>query len=286
MTMPSIHGLLVVVHRPSPSVRPVELATAAVLTVLAVTLRWAPSGTHRTRGLQEAAMASARWASHASRPTLRQILGAAFGACAVGLFIGGAGGVIAGVITGVGLLVFGSRRVSENEMRARQRLIAAAPPAVDLFAAALAAGLLPADAASVVASAFHDGDESLEGGKTGTSGNPAEPVREIAARFAAAARALREGAEPEIAWRELSIDAATAPVAAAALRASRTGAPASQTVAKAARDVWHGAEQAAQAQIRAVAVRATAPLALCFLPAFVLVGVVPTALGLLTELHP
>lgn len=104
-------------------------------------------------------------------------------------------------------------------------------------------------------------------------------------RFAGAARALREGAEPEAAWRQLSVDAATAPVAAAALRASRTGAPASQTVAKAARDVWNGAEQAAQAQIRAVAVRATAPLALCFLPAFVLVGVVPTALGLLTELH-
>jgi hypothetical protein len=53
-------------------------------------------------------------------------------------------------------------------------------------------------------------------------------------------------------------------------------------VAKAARDTWNAAEQAAQAQIRSVAVRATAPLALCFLPAFILVGVVPTALGLLT----
>lgn len=282
--MTAIHAVLVVVHRPSPSVRPIELATAAALTVLAVTLRWAPSGTRPANGLQEAAMASARWASRASRPTLRQVLGAAFAACAVGLFIGGAGGVIAGVITGVGLLVFGSRRVSENEMRARQRLIAAAPPAVDLFAAALAAGLLPADAASVVATAFNGGGDSF-GGEAGASSDPAEPVQEIAMRFAGAARALREGAEPEAAWRQLSVDAATAPVAAAALRASRTGAPASQTVAKAARDVWNGAEQAAQAQIRAVAVRATAPLALCFLPAFVLVGVVPTALGLLTELH-
>ncbi|HEU5353941.1 MAG TPA: type II secretion system F family protein [Actinocrinis sp.] len=227
-------------------------------------------------------MASARWASHATRPTLRQVLGAAFAACAVGLFIGGAGGVIAGAMTGAGLLVFGSRRVSESETRARQRLVAAAPPPVDLFAAALAAGLLPADAASVVATAFN-GHASLN---DSGSAVPIEPVREIAARFAAAASALREGAEPEVAWRQLSIDGATAPVAAAALRASRTGAPASQTVAKAARDVWNGAEQAAQAQIRAVAVRATAPLALCFLPAFVLVGVVPTALGLLTELHP
>jgi hypothetical protein len=31
---------------------------------------------------------------------------------------------------------------------------------------------------------------------------------------------------------------------------------------------------------RAVAVRAAAPLGLCFLPAFVLLGVVPTVLGL------
>ncbi len=278
MTGPWMHAWLVVVPTPTASVRPIELATAAVLTLLAIVLRWAPSRSCRADGLPEAAKASVRWASSARRPTLRQVLGSAFTGCAVGLFIGGTGGAVAGVVSGAGVLVFGSRRVSESEARARQRLIAAAPPPVDLFAAALAAGLLPADAAAVVATAFH-GDEP-------TPGDPADPLRQIAARFAAAARALREGAEPEIAWRLLSVDGATAPVAAAALRASRTGAPAAETVAKAARDTWNAAEQAAQAQIRAVAVRATAPLALCFLPAFVLVGVVPTALGLLTELHP
>jgi type II secretion system (T2SS) protein F len=284
MTDSAIRALLIVVHRPNPSVRPLELAAAAMLVLLAMMLRWVPVRARPANGLQEAALASAKWASNASRPTLRQVLGAAFAACAVGLFIGGAGGAIAGVMTGAGLLVFSSRRVSESEARARQRLIAAAPPPVDLFAAALAAGLLPADAAGVVATAFLDAGGSFASEQS-ASDVPTEPVREIAARFAAAAHALREGAEPEVAWRPLSIDAATAPVAAAALRATRTGAPASQTVAKAARDVWNAAEQAAQAQIRAVAVRATAPLALCFLPAFVLVGVVPTALGLLTELH-
>ncbi len=284
MTGSSIQALLIVV-RPNPSVRQIELAAAAMLTLLAMMLRWVPVRARRTNGLQEAALASAKWASNASRPTLRQVLVAAFAACAVGLFIGGAGGAIAGVMTGAGLLVFSSRRVSESEARARQRLIAAAPPPVDLFAAALAAGLLPADAASVVATAFNGETGPPEGDPKAAPSAPVEPVREIAARFAAAAQALREGCEPEAAWRLLSIDAATAPVAAAALRASRTGAPASQTVAKAARDVWNAAEQAAQAHIRAVAVRATAPLALCFLPAFVLVGVVPTALGLLTELH-
>jgi hypothetical protein len=283
MTAPPIPVGLVVVHRPTSSVRPVEMAVAAVLILLAAVLRWAPSrtGPEAGGGLQEAAIASARWASGARRPTFRQSSGAVFAGCAVGLFIGGAGGVLAGLMATAAVLVFGSRRVAEHEERARNRLVAAAPPAVDLFAAALAAGLLPVDAAEVVATAF-DGVRLGEAGDPGAAG----PVAEIAGRFAAVARSLRRGLDPEAAWRPLSADGATAAVGAAALRSCRTGAPASVTVAKAARDTWNAAEQAAQAQIRSVAVRATAPLALCFLPAFILVGVVPTALGLLTELHP
>jgi hypothetical protein len=277
MTAQWTHVWLVVLHKPTPSVRPVEVATAVLLSVFALVLRWAPSNPGPTAGgLQEAAIASARWASGARRPTFRQTIGAAFAGCAVGLFIGGAGGAVAGLLTAVAVLVFSSRRISEQETRARQRLIAAAPPAVDLFAAALAAGLLPVDAATVVATAFGDAEQP---GGTG-------PVGEIAERFAAVARSLRQGADPETAWKLLAVDSATAPVGSAALRSCRTGAPASMTVAKAARDTWNAAEQAAQAQIRSVAVRATAPLALCFLPAFILVGVVPTALGLLTELQP
>jgi len=277
MTAQLAHIWLVVVHKPTPSVRPAEVATAVLLSVFALALRWAPSRPGPAPGgLQEAAIASARWACAARRPTFRQTIGAVFAGFAVGLFIGGAGGVVAGLLTAVAVLVFNSRRVSEQEIRARYRLIAAAPPAVDLFAAALAAGLLPVDAATVVATAFGAAEQP---GDTG-------PVGEIAERFAAVARALRQGADPETAWKLLSVDGATAPVGAAALRSCRTGAPASVTVTKAARDTWNAAEQAAQAQIRSVAVRATAPLALCFLPAFILVGVVPTALGLLTELQP
>ncbi|HEV2342519.1 MAG TPA: type II secretion system F family protein [Actinocrinis sp.] len=113
-----------------------------------------------------------------------------------------------------------------------------------------------------------------------------EPTAEIARRFAAAAQALRRGADPETAWSLLAVDSVTAPVAAAALRASRTGAPAAETVSKAARDLWRAADQAMQTRVRSVAVRATVPLALCFLPAFILIGVMPTALGLLAALRP
>ncbi len=275
--------LFAVAHKPAPSVRPTEIATAILLVALAVLLRWLP-WRPRSGGLQDAALASTRWAAAARRPNLRQSLGAVFAGCAIFLFIGGSGGVLVGVMATIGTLVFSSRRVSESEMRARNRLVAAAPPAVDLFAAALAAGLLPVDAASVVATAFvADGaTEADPSRRPVTCGS----IAEIAQRFAATAGSLREGTDPESAWRLLSVDGATAPVAAAALRASRTGAPAAETVAKAARDTWNAAEQAAQAQIRSVAVRATAPLALCFLPAFILVGVVPTALGLLTALQP
>jgi hypothetical protein len=259
------------------SVRTVELATASLFVCLALMLRWAPSRSFGPRDRwRRAAWAPSRWASGVRRPTARQAGTAILAGCAAGAFIGGSAAVPVGLLVGLGALVLGARRVSDRELRARQRLIAAAPPAADLFAAGLAAGLLPADAALVVATAFGR-EQGAEGGS---------PDAEIAERFGKAARALHAGTEPDVAWRFLSVDVATAAVGAAALRCCRTGAPAAVTVAKAARDTWGAAEQAAQAQIRSVAVRATAPLALCFLPAFILVGVVPTAIGLLTELKP
>lgn len=300
-------------YRPDASVRPIEVATAAAFTMLAMALRWAPSRASGS-GLQQTAISSAAWVRHAWRPTPWQLFSAAFAGCAVGLFIGGSGGLFCGLLSAVGVLTFGSRRVSDHEARARLRLVAAAPPVVDLFAAGLAAGLLPADAAAAAATAFITPEHSpsityepnppeppaaptLPAPHTSRFKRfhprrlnprptlPIDPTLEIAERFAAAAQALREGADPETAWDPLAVDGATAPVAAAALRASRTGAPASETVAKAARDLWTSAENAAQAQLRSTAVRAAMPLALCFLPAFVLLGIVPTMIGVLAQLR-
>ena len=297
-------------YRPDGSVRPIEVATAAAFTMLAMALRWAPS---RPGGsaLQHTAISSAAWVRHAWRPTPRQLFSAAFAGCAVGLFIGGSGGLFCGLLAAFGVLTFGSRRVSDHEARSRMRLVAAAPPVVDLFAAGLAAGLLPADAAAAAATAFIPLERNPPVTNTPEPAAaptlpaphasrfkrfhprrlnprptlPIDPTLEIAERFAAAAQALREGADPETAWHPLAADGATAPVAAAALRASRTGAPASETVAKAARDLWTCAEHAAQAQLRSTVVRAAMPLALCFLPAFVLLGIVPTMIGVLAQLR-
>jgi hypothetical protein len=264
---------LVILHDPGSSLRTFEVACAMCLIAAAVILRWAPLRPGSRRGWRMAARESTRWLPRPKRPDRRQTLYAVLAGCAVGFFVGGAAGATVGAVVCLAVLWVGSRRVSERDLRARYRLIAAAPPAVDLFAASLAAGLLPADAATVVATAF-------------VAHGPRDPLGVIARRFAEAAEALRTGADPETAWRPLIADGATAAVGAAALRSSRTGAPASTTVAKAARDLWGAAEQAAQAQIRTAAVRAVAPLTLCFLPAFVVLGIMPTAAGLLTGLQP
>ena len=262
---------MTILHEPGSSLRAFEATCAACLIAAAVILRSVPLRPAPRRGWRQATRDSTRWLPRPRRPDRRQTLCAVLVGCAVGFFIGGGPGATIGAGACLVILSVSSRRVSERDLRARNRLIAAAPPAVDLFAASLTAGLLPADAATVVATAF--------------SRRPDEPLSVIARRFAEAAEALRAGADPEIAWRPLIVDEATAAVGAAALRSSRTGAPASTTVVKAARDLWGAAEQAAQAQIRAVAVRAVAPLSLCFLPAFVVLGLAPTAVGLLSGLQ-
>lgn len=267
-------------------VRSVEAVTAVALVSAALAIRRvvqpeASAGElHQRFGAPVMpVMASTAWAEASARwrkPTPRQVLAAVFSGCAAGLFIGGAGGFFIGPIAGVAALAAIMRGASRAEQDRQRRLVASASAPADLFAASLSAGLLPADAAAVVAIAY---------GSAGPIGREAAPVAVIAERFAQSAQALRTGADPETAWRPLMVDSATAAVGAAALRSSRTGAPAARTAAAAAQACRVAARQAARAEIRAVAVRATAPLALCFLPAFVLVGIVPTALGLLAGLR-
>lgn len=139
----------------------------------------------------------------------------------------------------------------------------------------MTAGLLPEQAANAVVDAF---------GRTGPPGDPGrDPLGEVAERFREAAAILADTADPVLAWTALRQDPATEPVGTAALRSSRTGAPLAEAVSRAAQATRAAAQQAAQGQVRAVAVKAAAPLGLCFLPAFVLIGIVPTALGLLHE---
>lgn len=215
-------------------------------------------------------------------PDRRDLIVVACCAIAAGCLTGGDASIPAALLGALAALYVRHRRTVEREVLAVGRLIAAAPPLVDLFAAALACGLLPADAALTVADAFEDPDPVPAPRR---DPNPT-PTVVIARRFRAAGTDLRSGVDPEYAWRALLTDEATAAVGAAALRASRTGAPAAAAVAKGAETGRAAARYAGQARVRACAVRATAPLALCFLPGFILLGIVPTAIGLFGTLRP
>lgn len=173
-------------------------------------------------------------------------------ACAV--LIGG----LAGIVTGVVAAAVCQRVLVRLEPRAarteRRRLAADLPAAADLLAACLLSGAPMVDAAEAVAAAL---DGPLSG-----------PLREVAA-------AIRLGADPPEAWRALDARPELAPLSRAVARAMAGGAPLADALTRLADDRRRSLRAEAAAAAHRVGVRAAAPLGLCFLPAFVLIGVTP-----------
>jgi hypothetical protein len=92
---------------------------------------------------------------------------------------------------------------------------------------------------------------------------------------------LAAGAAPDDAWRvALGHHRALDRLAMACVRAAETGAPLADTLAGLAADESERLALAAEAAARRAGVRAVGPLAVCFLPAFLLVGVVPVVAGI------
>lgn len=266
---------------PDPGLRVLELALAILLGFCALVLRgsrW-PSFPSLPRPARADPLC-VDWSSvRLHRPNIPEAVWVMLGGVLVALFIGGPAAFPAGLVGAVGTYVWLSRQRTKAALREKARLAAQVPPLADLFAAGLAAGLQPAHAAATVARAFRrDTSEQLD--RSNVTG-----IDLLACRFHDAATAALAGADPQAAWSALALDEATAPLAAAVIRADRTGAPAAATVGRAARQLREAAADALSAEVRTVGVRATAPLTLCFLPAFVCLGVVPTALGLLPRLR-
>jgi hypothetical protein len=280
---------------PDPGLRAFEATAAALLVFCALLLRggrW-PSFPSVPRQMRVDPLKVAWGAVRIQRPSMPDTIWAVLGGVAVALFVGGPATLPAGLLGGAGMLVWLSRRRLKDELRRQAWFAARVPPLADLFAAALAAGLQPAQAARTVARAFcAEAAAIADPARVARSGPPAFTPRGeltgiplLAARFDDAAAAVLAGAEPEAAWSALAMEPTTAPLAEAVIRAGRTGAPAAATVGRAARDLREAAADALAAEVRTVGVRATAPLVVCFLPAFVFLGVLPTALGLLPNLR-
>ncbi|MFJ9529677.1 type II secretion system F family protein [Streptomyces cyaneofuscatus] len=151
-------------------------------------------------------------------------------------------------------------RPGPGESREERAAIAGQLPlAADLLAACIAVGAGPREAAEAVG-------ESIGG-----------PVGDRLARVAAE---IRLGGEPAEAWGRLGAIPGAGPLARCLHRAGSTGAPAAEPVSKLAEEMRAEQAGAAVARAQRAGVLITAPVGLCFLPAFLAVGVAPVIIGL------
>ncbi|PVZ09387.1 type II secretion system F family protein [Actinomycetospora cinnamomea] len=88
------------------------------------------------------------------------------------------------------------------------------------------------------------------------------------------------GADPATAWAPALDEPDTARLARAARRSARSGAAVAEVVEAVADDVRCEAADEVEARAERAGVLVTGPLGLCFLPAFLALGIVPVVVGL------
>jgi hypothetical protein len=212
-----------------------------------------------------------RWSSRACRSAVRS-WSAAVGALLTGLvLVGGPVGCVLGLVAAYGLWR-GQRAASRRTGDAKGRrgepgsfggtdpgVAEQLPLAADLLAACLAAGAEPRQAAEAVG-------KSLGG-----------PIGEQLVHTSAE---LLLGGEPSLAWGRLAGLPGARELARCLEHAATVGVPAVESVSRVAADCRAEQARAAGARARRAGVLAAAPLGLCFLPAFLLLGVAPVVIGL------
>ncbi|MEP7019016.1 MAG: type II secretion system F family protein [Pseudonocardiales bacterium] len=188
-------------------------------------------------------------------PALRVVLALALAAACVAVLSPVRGLLIGGLLIPVACHVL-TRLARRAVRRGPDRSLALT---LDLLAAALHSGQ-PVSAALVLAAPA------------------AGPVRQ--AQLDHVAGLLRLGADPAEAWRVLAADGVLAPVAQAACRSAHSGIQLARGMAQVAAEVRAGVRAVAEARAHRAGVWAMAPLGLCFLPAFVCLGVIPVVVGI------
>jgi pilus assembly protein TadC len=176
----------------------------------------------------------------------------------LGWVVAGPWAAFVGMPAGLLISIWIGRLETPEAARAREEIDRDLPLAADLLAACAAAGRSPGEALAVVQRAV--------GGALGAR------LGEISAR-------LLLGADPAREWARCALDPQLAGLARAMQRSAESGAPLADGLTRLAED--HRRERRTRTQVKArnVGVKAAGPLAACFLPAFMLVGVVPTVAG-------
>jgi Flp pilus assembly protein TadB len=200
----------------------------------------------------------------AGRPTRTRVASAALGA-AVALVVGG----IVGVGLGIAAFAVADRTVRTLEpaqqRRRREARQSELPLTLDLLSVCLQAGMPLVAALETVADAL--------------PGPFSDDLHVVAGL-------QRLGAAPTAAWAGLAADEDLAPVARAVGRSAESGSRLAAAFDRLAAERRSALAASGLARARTAGVVAMAPLGLCFLPAFVCLGIVPIVLSLATEVLP
>jgi Flp pilus assembly protein TadB len=174
------------------------------------------------------------------------------------VMLGPAMGVLVAVVaTPAARHVVGGMESATSRRRAA-RLSDQLPTALDLMVATLDAGRPPADAFAIVAEV--------------TPAPLGDELALVGVRLAV-------GGDPHAVWAHLAGDPVLGPLGRAFRRAATSGMPVARVVSSVADEMRRERRAARRERSRRVGVRTAAPLGACFLPAFFLVGIVPTIVG-------
>lgn len=237
--------------------------SSCLATFLAASAAWVWMGSSGRSRLPRAQIASQEPAAPATGArSLPMLPAVAVMSVALAVLIGGFVGLLLGVACMVVLPRLIRRLEPAGVRRRRAALERQAPQAADLLAAVLACGGTTAEAVAVVARAL---------------GPPlSEDLEQVH-------RMLALGATPEQAWQALPASHPLSAVGGAFGRSSRSGAALHAALIGIADDLLRRRRLAVEVAARSAGVRAVGPLAACFLPAFVLVGIVPVVASLATR---
>jgi Flp pilus assembly protein TadB len=179
-------------------------------------------------------------------------------------FVGGPVGMAAGLAAaGIAWRVLG-RAESPAVRRRREELERDLPTAVHLLGACLAAGSATATALETVADAL--------------PGAVADELLLVRHRLAV-------GVDPVSVWHDLAGHPQLRPLGRALERAHVSGASVRAAVEALASELAASSRARTDALARSVEVRAAGPLGACFLPAFLLLGVVPLVVGVFSAMR-
>ncbi|MFE5796636.1 type II secretion system F family protein [Streptomyces sp. NPDC056503] len=181
------------------------------------------------------------------------------GVLCAGVFLGAPAALLVGVGGVLGARWWLRRAGASRPPAVDREAVGQLPLAADLLAACASAGAGPGEAAEAVG-------RSLGG-----------PLGERLLRTAAE---LRLGGEPAEVWGRFGAIPGAGGLARCLERADASGAPAADAVARHAAGLRAASARTAAARARRAEVLISAPVGLCFLPAFLAVGVAPVVIGL------